>query len=187
MPNSYTSAYIMHALSQLLFEKRAALAAAYHDADVAAHGSATGTLTTTTWDETTASVLGIHVPLCQWFGYVLRQQRAAGGVAEGHVQHAPFLARFTLRVPGLTPLYSVRHEMLALLERRMDADGDVTMEEFEACCATLHTHEPAAAELCQPPARLLAACGPIAESWVESGSVSVGEFRGCFAVIEQAS
>ena len=180
--NSSVPAHNAHALATLIFERREALAAAYAAAE---NTEATGIISVSSWVGETQRVLGLRVPLRRVFAYVLDEQRSAG-VAEQRIDHAAFLARFALRCPDLTPLYSMRHCLLALLAEKEDggSSGTVAMSDFEACCRTLHAHDAAAAELCEPPSRLLAACGAASKDWVEEGSVSVVEFEGCFTITE---
>jgi hypothetical protein len=189
MPNASVPAQNSHALATLLFERREPLAEAYTAAAAATQGlmsQGSGTIPVSTWIDATQHVLGLRVPLERVFAYVLDEQRGRG-VAEDMVDAGAFLGRFAPRCPGLTPVYKMRHCLFALLaDKDRAGTGDVPMAEFEACCRTLHAHvDAAAAELCEPPARMLAACSAAGEGWVQAESVNLTEFEACFSITEQ--
>ena len=106
-------------------------------------------------------------------------------VEDESIEYRDFLSRFALRCPDLTPIYPVRTFLISLMASKDTAGaGEVTMTDFEACCQTLHMHEPDAAELCQPPSRLLAACGAVSAGWAQRGAIAVADFERCFDVTE---
>jgi len=174
MPNSSVSAHNAHALTTLIFERREDLAAAYSAAD----SERTGKLAISVWAAETQHVLGLRVALRRAFAHM-------PGVEDDSINYGAFLLRFALRCPDLTLFYPMRTFLLSLMATKdTTGAGEVTMPDFEACCQTLHMHEPDAAELCQPPSRLLAACGAVSAGWVQRGTVAVADFERCFDVTE---
>ena len=144
----------------------------------AADSERTGKLAISVWAAETQHVLGLRVALRRAFAHM-------PGVEDDSINYGAFLLRFALRCPDLTLFYPMRTFLLSLMATKdTTGAGEVTMPDFEACCQTLHMHEPDAAELCQPPSRLLAACGAVSAGWVQRGTVAVADFERCFDVTE---